>query len=99
MNPTKDLAEFGFYVSFVMTMLTQIFLPCYFGNEIVLKSEYLSRALYSSNWSDRSQGYRKLIVIYMEMLHRPTQLNVGGIFSLTLISFLSVRGCEKWFAS
>lgn len=95
MNPTKDIADFGFYVSFVMTMLTQIFLPCYFGNEIVLKSEYLSRALYLSNWPERSQRYRMMVLIYMEMLHRPTRLNVGGIFSLTLISFLSVRGCEK----
>lgn len=96
MNPRKDIADFGFYVSFVMTMLTQIFLPCYFGNEIVLKSADLSRAIYFSNWPERSQRYRKLVLIYLEMLHRPTKLNVGGIFSLTLISFLSVSGvCEK----
>lgn len=95
MDPKKDIADFGFYVSFVMTMLTQIFLPCYFGNEIVVKSGNLSRSIYFSNWPERSQRYRKLVLIYLEMLHRPTKLEVGGIFSLTLISFLSVRGCKK----
>lgn len=90
MNPSQAIAEFVFYVGFVMTMLTQIFLPCYFGNEILVKSELLSLSLYSSNWPEHSKVFRKLVLVYMVMLKQPKKLMVGVLFSLTLDSFLKV---------
>lgn len=91
MNPSESMAEFVFYVGFVATMLTQIFLPCYFGNEIRLKSEQLFGALYESNWTGgRSRSYRRSVLLCMELMRRPRRLVVGQLISLTLDSFLSV---------
>lgn len=90
MNPTEAIAEFVFYVGFVLTMLTQIFLPCYFGNEITLKSEKLSKAVYFSNWPGQSKRFRQLVLVYMELLKSPKQLIVGKIFGLSLDTFLAV---------
>lgn len=90
LNPAKAIAEFVFYVGFVLTMLTQIFLPCFFGNEIALKSGSIPRAVYCSNWPNGSRRYRKLVLVYMAMLKKPKRLVVGQLFSLTLDSFLSV---------
>lgn len=91
MNPSDAIAEFVFYVGFVMTMLTQIFLPCYYGNDIVLKSGQLTKAVYMSNWTDCSMRYRRLVIVYMELMKRPRKLVVGQLFTLTLDSFLLVR--------
>lgn len=90
MNPANAIAEFVFYVGFVMTMLTQIFLPSYFGNEIYLKNAKLLTAVYASNWPDCSRKYRQLVFVYMELLNNPKQLMVGHMFGLTLNNFLIV---------
>lgn len=90
MNPSEAIAEFVFYVGFVMTMLTQIFLPCYFGNEMTLKSAALTRAVYNSNWPAGSDAYRRMVLVYLEVLKKPRRLVVGNLFGLTLDSFLSV---------
>lgn len=96
MNPSESIAEFVFYVGFVMTMLTQIFLPCYFGNEILLKSEQLFKSLYSSNWASGSRRFRLAVLLYMELIQRPKRLVVGQLVSLTLESFLSVHACVEF---
>lgn len=90
LNPSEAIAEFVFYVGFVMTMLTQIFLPCYFGNEMTLKSAALTQAVYKSNWPGGSDAYRQMVLVYLEVLKKPRRLVVGNLFGLTLDSFLSV---------
>lgn len=87
MKPSEAIAEFVFYVSFVMTALTQLFLPCYFGNEITAKSDILMDHIYASNWSDLSIKYQKTIFVYMEQLKRPKRMAVGQVFGLTLTTF------------
>ncbi|XP_017482399.1 PREDICTED: odorant receptor 94a-like, partial [Rhagoletis zephyria] len=51
--------------------LQKIFIPCFYGNEIITYSSDLNNAIYSSNWTQCSPGMRKYLVIYMEMLQRP----------------------------
>lgn len=87
MNPTEAIPEFVFYLSFVMTMLTQLFLPSYFGNEILTKSRLLMDDVYASNWSDLSISYRKIAIIYMERLKKPKTMTVARSFGLSLTTF------------
>lgn len=73
-----------------MTMITQIFIPCYFGSDILIKSNALTTDTYNSNWLELSPFYRKYIIIFRERLKKPTMIKVGGIFELSLYSFSSV---------
>ncbi|KAG4074578.1 hypothetical protein HA402_004449 [Bradysia odoriphaga] len=77
-------------LSFCMVFLFEIFLACYFGNEIILGNAMLSFALYSSNWINLSPKFKKNMVMFLEALKRPTMLKTGKIFKLTLESFLIV---------
>lgn len=70
-----------------MTMLTQLFLPCYFGNEILSKSRQLLDDIYASNWSDLSIKYGKISIIYMERLKKPKTMMVAQSFGLSLTTF------------
>ncbi|KAJ6640375.1 Odorant receptor 94a, partial [Pseudolycoriella hygida] len=90
MNITEDLVSFTFYLSFSATMMNEIFLPCYFGNEVTLKREQLSFAIYSSEWFNLPQPFKKNMILFLEGLKRVRILKSGKIFTLSLFSFLTV---------
>ncbi|KAG4070844.1 hypothetical protein HA402_011070 [Bradysia odoriphaga] len=89
-NISEEIVSVSFYLSFSATMMNEIFLPCYFGNELTLKREKLSFAIYSSEWFDLSQAFKKNMIIFLEGLKRVRILKSGKIFTLSLFSFLTV---------
>lgn len=80
----------AYYLCFSATMLNEIFLPCFFGTELTSKNSELSIALYSSNWPDLSETFKKTLIIFVEYLKQPRIMMSGKIFTLTLFSFLTV---------
>ncbi|XP_037944199.1 odorant receptor 94a-like [Teleopsis dalmanni] len=72
--------------AFVMTM--QIFLPCYYGNEISWNSQKLVKCLYQSNWKDLPQKHKRCVLIYMQYLQKPTVIRAGNFFLIGLPVFL-----------
>ncbi len=73
-----------------MTLSTEIFLPCYFGTELMLKNGQLTTAIYSSNWIGGPIYYQKMIAIFMEYTKQPRYLIAGKLFNLSLTNFLLV---------
>lgn len=67
-----------------------IYMPCYVGNEIIVKSDELSTRLYESNWIRMELAERKLIIVTMERFKRTTFVMVGWLFVLGLDTFTSV---------
>ncbi|XP_037039498.1 odorant receptor 94b-like isoform X2 [Bradysia coprophila] len=90
MNPANEIVNFVFYLSYFMTLSTEIFLPCYFGTEQLLKNAQLTTAIYSSNWIGRPIYYQKMIPIFMEYTKDPRYLIAGKLFNLSLSNFLLV---------
>ncbi|KAJ6635359.1 putative odorant receptor 71a [Pseudolycoriella hygida] len=89
-SPIENIIQYCFFVSFLMGVVIQIFLPCYFGNEIMLTSAALSNHVYSSSWHSFSLKYRKLVITFMERLKRTRTLLVGKLFPLSLDTFTSI---------
>lgn len=71
-------------------MLFEIFLPCFFGNEIILSSDNLSYCLFSSDWVEQTITYKKKMIIFAERLKRPIVITAGKFVKLSLITFTSV---------
>lgn len=90
MNPTDEIINFIFYLSYFMTLSTEIFLPCYFGTELLLKNADLTTAIYSSNWMDCPLFYQKMVSVFMEYTKSPRYLVAGKVFNLSLANFLLV---------
>lgn len=80
-------------VFYLVAMLTQIFLPCYFGNEVTLKSVKLTNALYTADWF-RLAGVsdRKEMAALMLRTNKPIALKAGHFFNYNLEAFTSVGG-------
>ncbi|XP_039957574.1 odorant receptor 94a-like [Bactrocera tryoni] len=68
-------------------MALEIFLPCYYANEIIVESENLSNHLYNCDWTKMSLYNRRQIFLYMEHLKQPIALYAGGYFQIGLPVF------------
>lgn len=86
---TKLMDQFT-YFSLLIALSLQIYLPCYFGNEIITKSNELSTDIYKSNWRCFRRKHQNIIIIFMERLKRTVSVVVGGLFLLSLQTFTSV---------
>ncbi|XP_038121023.1 putative odorant receptor 71a [Culex quinquefasciatus] len=90
-NLATDLGTDGApMVFYLVAMLTQIFLPCYFGNEVTLKSVKLTNALYTADWF-RLAGVsdRKEMAALMLRTNKPIALKAGHFFNYNLEAFTS----------
>lgn len=90
MNPAHEIVNFVFYLSYFMTLSAEIFLPCYFGTELMLKNNQLTTAIYSSNWIGFPIYYQKMIINFVELSRKPRYLIAGKLFNLSLTNFLLV---------
>lgn len=85
-----DLSIFMFSFSYLFALLFEMSLPCYFGNEIILKSDALSYCIFSSDWTGQDLQYKKKMIIFTERLKRPIQISAGKIILMSLTTFTSV---------
>lgn len=91
MDAGSEIANLIFYLCYSATICMEIFLPCYFGTELMLKNNNLTTAAYSSDWTRFPIYTQKMLVVFMEISKKPRILLSGKLFSLSLNSFLVVR--------
>ncbi|XP_017485906.1 PREDICTED: odorant receptor 94a-like [Rhagoletis zephyria] len=82
-NPAEYLAM----LQYVVAMSMEIFLPCYYANELTVQSEKLSYHLYCCDWTGMSVYNRRMIFLYMEYLNQPLVLHAGQFFKIGLPIF------------
>lgn len=68
-------------------MTLEIFLPCYFGNELSIASSKLSTALFHSNWISGDEKLKNIVKIFMENTKKETKLSAFRVFEVNLATF------------
>lgn len=71
-------------------MILQIFLPCYYGNEIFVNSQELSQNLFYSDWLRASKNYKKSISFVMEIMKKPIKIDAFKFLKINYEIFTSV---------
>ncbi|XP_044258923.1 odorant receptor Or1-like [Tribolium madens] len=80
-------------------MITEIFLWCYYGNEIILQSNKLTQSVYMSQWLDFPKEFKKDLLFFMTRSQKPLKLYAGGYFTLSLETFMAiVKSSWSYFA-
>ncbi|KAJ6641888.1 Odorant receptor 43a [Pseudolycoriella hygida] len=84
--------EYLLYFATMNYLLFEIFFILYYGNEIILNSNKLSKYLFQSKWYEQPLSMQKLIKFLMEVLKQPMRLYVGFVvvFPLNLATFSSI---------
>lgn len=77
----------------LMALMTQIFLLCYFGNEVIIRSEEISSHMFASNWPEittKNKKFKSTMIVFQERLKRKTQVLVALLFPFSLDTFSKV---------
>ncbi|CAH1373574.1 unnamed protein product [Tenebrio molitor] len=83
-------ATYFMLLSYQTAIFIQIFLYCWFGNEVTIKSAMLNSATYNWRWYNYSSSYKKDLMFFMHRTQKPIVLLVGNIFPINLNTFTSI---------
>jgi len=85
-----NVTKLVLYVCYGSSMILQILLPAYLGNEIQVNSDATFSAIYHSDWIDAKKDIKQLYIIAMENMKKPIKLRANTVFEINLESFLFV---------
>lgn len=89
-NPMDNFIKFVSVMIYFAAVINQLLLNCYFGSRLTQESNEITHAIYSSQWMDRSEKCKRGIRILMERSRRPMAIRAGGLFDLSLPTFVQV---------
>ncbi|XP_076229132.1 uncharacterized protein LOC116424883 [Nomia melanderi] len=81
-------------IPFSSCILSQIFLYCWYGNEVKLKSLEISDTVLDMNWTILDDSQKKMLMMIMRRALVPVEFTSIHVASLNLASFMgvSIRG-------
>jgi hypothetical protein len=76
--------------SFTISICGEIYVQCFYGNEIILVSQKFSKSLFHSDWIKTNIRIKKSVKILMENFKKDLKIEVFGIYTLNLSSFTAI---------
>ncbi|XP_014470127.1 PREDICTED: uncharacterized protein LOC106742051 [Dinoponera quadriceps] len=86
----EDYVKFIPLMLYTGCMLAQIFIYCWFGNEVKLKSLHLANSIYNVKWPELNNRSKKSLLIIMKRATNPIEFSSAYIITLNLESFVSL---------
>lgn len=71
-------------------ILTELFVFCWFGNELIEESKKLGLAIYSSSWYTFSPTFKSTLIIFQQNTQKDLYFTPGGFTTLSLKTFANV---------
>ncbi|XP_053947044.1 odorant receptor 94a-like [Anastrepha ludens] len=87
MHIMEEFATFFPAIQYISAMVLEIYLLCYYGNAVTVNSDALTNAIFNSDWTEFDVPTRKFMILYMELLKKPTTLKAGNFFQVGLPIF------------
>ncbi|XP_074114882.1 LOW QUALITY PROTEIN: odorant receptor 10-like, partial [Cotesia typhae] len=79
--------EFMFIVFYLCCMISQIFLFCWYANEVALESSEISSAIYNMDWQYLMNKTKKDLLLMKMRTVKPIKFTSGSLIELSLESF------------
>nr|AGK90017.1 olfactory receptor 10 [Helicoverpa assulta] len=91
--------QFFSMVNYMVTMLSQLFLYCWCGHELTIRSENLREWLYQCPWYEQDTKFKRALFIAMERMKKPIIFKAGHYISLSRPTFVAILRCSySYFA-
>nr|WIG65271.1 odorant receptor 28 [Hippodamia variegata] len=78
------------FTVYIASMLVQIFVYCFFGNDLVMESNGITEAIYMSDWYTYDTSCKKILILIMERAKKPLVQSAGNVSVLSLQLFVTV---------
>ncbi|XP_011707176.1 PREDICTED: odorant receptor Or2-like [Wasmannia auropunctata] len=75
---------------YTSAILVQIFIYCWFGNEVKIKSLQLMNSIYNTDWPALSNSNKKDILLIMRRATTPIEFTSAYIITMNLESFVAL---------
>lgn len=79
-----------YYLSVSIGLALEVVLCCYYGSEFTDVSDKLTEVIYSCNWIDQTEDFKRDLMIFVENCQQRKVFLAGGVVSISLYSFLSM---------
>ncbi|KAJ3663565.1 hypothetical protein Zmor_007816 [Zophobas morio] len=83
-------SEFYFFLSYGVIIFLQIFMCCWFGNEVEVKSNNIAYAVYECDWINFSETTKKDLIFFVMKAQRPVKLSALNLVYLSLETFMRI---------
>ncbi|RZC33727.1 7tm 6 domain containing protein [Asbolus verrucosus] len=91
--------EFYTYAIYEIAIIMEIFMYCWFGNEVKLKSKKIPYAIFESDWNEASLAVKKKMVFFTMRCQTPIKLSAVNLFYLSIKNFIAIlRTTWSYFA-
>nr|UVB79117.1 odorant receptor 19 [Heortia vitessoides] len=98
-NPSGHPMQIMWMAIYLTCMLIEVFILCWFGDELIWKSISLRQAAFESPWFRTDQKTKIFIIIFLERCKRPLRVTAGKIFTLSLDTYtILINWSYKAFA-
>ncbi|XP_044270430.1 odorant receptor Or2-like [Tribolium madens] len=95
---TPFSSEYFSLLSYEFAIIVEIFMYCWFGNEIEEKSTNIPYAAFESDWVDASKESKGNMIIFMMRCQRPLQISALNLFYLSVETFIKIlRAAWSYF--
>ncbi|RZC41118.1 7tm 6 domain containing protein, partial [Asbolus verrucosus] len=81
--------EFYTYAIYGVAVIVEIFIYCWFDNEVELKSKKIPCAIFESDWTDASLTVKKKMVFFTMKCQTPIKLSALNLFYLSIGNFIT----------
>lgn len=71
-------------------MAIETFLPCYFGNDVLIASSKISDGIFHSNWIHADNQFKTAMKIFIENTKRPLKILAFGFSEINLATFTRI---------
>ncbi|XP_063383326.1 odorant receptor 46a-like [Cydia fagiglandana] len=89
-EPSSHPIQIAWMAIYLTCMLIEVFIICWFGDELIWKSWELHQAAFDSPWPSTDSKTAMFIVIFMERCKRPLRVTAGKIFTLSLDTYTNL---------
>ncbi|KAG5683343.1 hypothetical protein PVAND_012629 [Polypedilum vanderplanki] len=86
----KDIPVMIKFSNFMMAMIFQLAIPCYYGAMISLQFDKISYSAFYSDWFYEDQKYRKDFYFFMQNATREFKLSAFGLYKINFVTFKKV---------
>lgn len=90
LSPTSDSLSFVKTSSYIVYTIVEIFLPCYYGNNISQASSELSSSLFHSDWIKSSKNHRAALKMFLENSKKPIKITSIDLFDVNFKTLASI---------
>lgn len=89
-SPLKNLTEVIWVLAYLSIFICNLFIDCYFGNTITVKSMHVSTVIFSCPWIELPTTLKKNLVIFIAKTQRPLVITAAKLVPVSLDTFTKV---------